>query len=369
MAVATAPAADLGPARAIVTASRRRGRAREVSVTVALALATVAALVVSISLGDFPISLTDVVSAAVGLGDPADEFVVQELRLPRAVTGLLVGLAFGISGAVFQSLANNELASPDVIGITEGASTTAVFMIAVVGAGGMALSAGALAAALGTAALIYVLAYRRGVSGYRLILIGIGVAAALQAGHLLPADPRQPRGGPGGDGVADREPQRASVGARPCRCSSRWSCSSPRRCCWPAACAACNSATTRRAASASASSRRAPRSCSSASGWSRFGTAAAGPVAFVALDLRADRPPARRPRPPRAAGRRPRRGRCCSRLSDVIAREAFGDGRAAGRRHHRHPRRAVPAVAAGAHQPQGHGGLMAEHSDRSPARI
>jgi iron complex transport system permease protein len=110
----------------------------------------------------------------------AREPLLQELRLPRAVCGLLVG-AFGISGAVFQSLAANELASPDVIGINEGASTAAVLMIVVFSTSTVSLSFAALAGGLGTAAIIYVLAYRRGVSGYRLILVGIGVAAGLAA--------------------------------------------------------------------------------------------------------------------------------------------------------------------------------------------
>ena len=73
---------------------------------------------VSISVGDFPIPLRDVVPAIFGYGDEDADFIVRTLRLPRALTGLLVGVAFGLSGAIFQSLARNPLASPDIIGIT-----------------------------------------------------------------------------------------------------------------------------------------------------------------------------------------------------------------------------------------------------------
>jgi iron complex transport system permease protein len=168
-------------ARAIVAAARRRGRPRTVAVTVALAAATFSLACVSISVGDFPIALAEVPGAVFGFGEPDATFIVHNLRLPRIVCGLLVGAAFGMSGAVFQSIVRNELASPDVIGITAGASAAAVLMIVIVGSGAAALSVAALVGALGTAALIYLLAYRRGVQGYRLILVGIGIAAGLGA--------------------------------------------------------------------------------------------------------------------------------------------------------------------------------------------
>ena len=135
----------------------------------------------SISVGDFPIPLGDVLPAVFGYGGPDSDFIVRQLRLPRALTAVLVGAAFGLSGAIFQSLARNPLASPDIIGITAGASASAVFIIVVIGGSGYAVSVGALIGALLTATAIYLLAYRRGVSSYRLILVGIGVAAMLSA--------------------------------------------------------------------------------------------------------------------------------------------------------------------------------------------
>jgi iron complex transport system permease protein len=181
MAATVASTVDLSEARAIVAGARRHGRPRAVAVGAALAVATFAALCVSVSLGEFPIALVDVVPAMLGLGAGDEAFIVQELRLPRALCGLLVGVAFGMSGAIFQSLARNELASPDVIGITAGASTAAVLMIVLAGASSVSLSLAALGGALATASAIYLLAFKRGVSGYRLILVGIGVAAGLSS--------------------------------------------------------------------------------------------------------------------------------------------------------------------------------------------
>jgi iron complex transport system permease protein len=167
--------------RRAVTAALRSGRPRRVVVLAALATATFAAFCTSICVGDFPIPLRDVVPAIFGHGSPDSDFIVRTLRLPRALAALLVGAAFGLSGSVFQLLARNPLASPDIIGITSGASAAAVFMIIVVGASSNAVSAGALAGSLLTAVAIYALAYRRGVSSYRLVLVGIGVAAVLNA--------------------------------------------------------------------------------------------------------------------------------------------------------------------------------------------
>lgn len=173
--------ADLAD-RAIVRSARTTGRGRAVAVSVILAVVGFAAFCLSISVGDFPIPVADVPAALLGLGDPGAAFVVQELRLPRALVALLVGVAFGLSGAIFQSLANNPLASPDIIGITSGASAAAVVVIVLFNGSGSTVSVGALVGASLTALAIYFLAWKRGVSAYRLVLVGIGVTAVLDSG-------------------------------------------------------------------------------------------------------------------------------------------------------------------------------------------
>ncbi|MEW2393850.1 iron chelate uptake ABC transporter family permease subunit [Streptomyces venezuelae] len=158
-----------------------------VLVTLVLAAATFLVFCLSISIGDFPIGLSRVMATLVGRGEQVDEFVIMDLRMPRALAGLVVGIALGVSGAITQSVARNPLASPDILGITGGASAVAVFSVTVSGGAAAAvvdsigLSAAALAGGLCTGLLVYFLAWRRGVDGFRLILIGISVSAVTQA--------------------------------------------------------------------------------------------------------------------------------------------------------------------------------------------
>jgi iron complex transport system permease protein len=145
---------------------------------------------VSIGTGDFKISVPDVLRVLVGNGDPAHEFVVHELRLPRVAVAILVGAALAVSGALTQTFARNALASPDILGVTDGAAAGAVAVIVLGGTAGGTLATslsaiGVTTAALAGAALatfaIYVLAWRQGIDGTRLVLVGIGVGAMLSA--------------------------------------------------------------------------------------------------------------------------------------------------------------------------------------------
>ncbi|MFE5072741.1 FecCD family ABC transporter permease [Streptomyces halstedii] len=156
-------------------------------VTLLLAAASFLVFCLSIAVGDFPIALSRVIATLLGGGEQVDAFVVMDLRMPRALAGLVVGIALGVSGAITQSVARNPLASPDVLGITGGAGTVAVFLVTVSGGTAAAvvstlgLSAAALAGGLTTGLLVYFLAWRRGIDGFRLILIGISVSAVMEA--------------------------------------------------------------------------------------------------------------------------------------------------------------------------------------------
>jgi iron complex transport system permease protein len=143
-------------------------------------------MTLNIGRGDFPISVGDVLSVLAGGGDPGQRFIVLDLRLPRSLTGLLVGAALAVAGAITQSIARNPLASPDMIGFTAGANAAAVCVIVLGGASGWFLGAvglpvAALAGGLLSAFAIYGLAWRRGVQGFRLVLVGIGVDVTLTA--------------------------------------------------------------------------------------------------------------------------------------------------------------------------------------------
>ncbi|MFC1433674.1 FecCD family ABC transporter permease [Streptacidiphilus sp. N1-3] len=152
-------------------------RPRLIAVSAVLAVAVFLVFCWGLSIGDYPISLPDVVKALFGQGDPGTLLVVRDFRLPRAVVGLLVGIAFGASGALFQTMTRNPLASPDMIGITEGAGTAVVAGIVWGWGGALGSQTLGLIGALATALIVYLLAWRGGgVTGYRIILVGIGVS-------------------------------------------------------------------------------------------------------------------------------------------------------------------------------------------------
>tara|TARA_R100001369_G_scaffold92208_1_gene136102 strand:+ start:50434 stop:51402 length:969 start_codon:yes stop_codon:yes gene_type:complete len=146
-----------------------------------LSTCLLAGVLLTLMLGQSFTPLTTVLHVLGGAEVPGAGFTVRELRLPRAVISVLVGACFGLGGIAFQTLLRNPLASPDIIGISTGASTGAVFAIVVLSLSGPAVSMVAIAAGLGVALLIYTLSWRQGVTGGRLILIGIGLAAMLQS--------------------------------------------------------------------------------------------------------------------------------------------------------------------------------------------
>ncbi|MBC9928273.1 MULTISPECIES: iron chelate uptake ABC transporter family permease subunit [unclassified Leucobacter] len=154
-------------------------RARSAKVLVILVLVCLAGFAATLVLGTTVVPIPEVIQALSGNGGAT--FTVLELRLPRAVLGVLTGAAFGMSGAVFQSLLRNPLASPDIIGISAGASAAAAFGIVVLGASGTVVSLLALIGACATAAAIALLAAGPGSATARMILVGIGAAAILKS--------------------------------------------------------------------------------------------------------------------------------------------------------------------------------------------
>jgi iron complex transport system permease protein len=150
-----------------------------------LALLVVAGLAAAMLLGDYPVTPEQIASSLLspftGTAQKGIDFIVLGVRLPRALVALSAGIAFGLSGVLFQGVLRNPLASPDIIGITMGASTAAVGAIIVFHWGGGWLAGAALVGGLATAGLIYLLAWQQGVSPYRVVLVGIGIAAVMTA--------------------------------------------------------------------------------------------------------------------------------------------------------------------------------------------
>ncbi|MEO0494518.1 MAG: iron ABC transporter permease [Actinomycetota bacterium] len=163
----------LGPASALV-------QTRVLWISVAGLAIVFALLVTGLTVGDFPIGRMDALREAFWDRGGEFDFIVNTLRFPRVTVAILAGMCLGMSGAIFQALINNPLVSPDIIGINTGAAVFAVFILAT-GSNVAILPFAAFAGALGTAALIYLLAWKRGISGSRLVLVGIGIQALLSA--------------------------------------------------------------------------------------------------------------------------------------------------------------------------------------------
>ena len=147
---------------------------------IVLALAIVVALV-TLASGEFQIAVPDVIGALFGQASAKIHMVVVEWRLPRTSLALVMGAALGISGAIFQSLTRNPLGSPDVIGFDSGAYTGALVVIILLKGTFYMVAGGALLGGIATALVVYMLAWRGGVQGFRLIIVGIGISAMLNS--------------------------------------------------------------------------------------------------------------------------------------------------------------------------------------------
>lgn len=154
---------------------------RALVVIVVLAAVAAGAAIVLIGSGDYAMTPGEVVSTLFGHGTFQQEFVVTDLRLPRVLVGLLVGAALGVGGAVFQTVSRNPLGSPDVLGFGQGATVGALMVIVLSQGGAAAVAGGAVVGGLVTGVVVYLLAWKRGMHGYRLVLVGIGSAAMLTA--------------------------------------------------------------------------------------------------------------------------------------------------------------------------------------------
>lgn len=157
-------------------------------VLLCLLLVTIGVFIISTGLGEMKINPFTVVSVFFGGGTEMEKLVIQSFRLPRIIIALVVGMSLAVAGGILQGMIRNPLASPDVLGITGGASTAVVLFLAIFSNESNALTVSIqwmpLAAFIGSGIaglLVYTFAWKNGVSPVRLVLIGIGLSALFQA--------------------------------------------------------------------------------------------------------------------------------------------------------------------------------------------
>ncbi|GAA0037000.1 FecCD family ABC transporter permease [Brevibacterium metallidurans] len=161
------------------------GRRIDVRVVVIAGIVTLLALVcgfLGLLLGKFALTPTEVFQGLFGVADKRIvNTVVGEWRAPRILAGIVLGAGLGVSGAVFQSLTRNPLGSPDIIGFSTGAYTGGIVTIILFGTSFVSTAFGAILGGILTALLVYVLTWKGGVQGFRLIIVGIALTAMLNA--------------------------------------------------------------------------------------------------------------------------------------------------------------------------------------------
>ena len=160
--------------------ARRPRLSRTVLLCAGAASAVVGLCLVGLVVGDYPVPVRSAIATALWDRGGEFDFVINSLRLPRLTVAVLAGMCLAASGALFQALIDNPLVSPDIIGIDTGAAAAAVTILAV-GFDSQLLPFAAFGGAFATAAMIFVLAWRRGASGGRIVLVGIGINALLSA--------------------------------------------------------------------------------------------------------------------------------------------------------------------------------------------
>lgn len=163
------------------------------SIIILLILLIIGWFFVSLSTGVIQIAPGDVLKTLFNNGTDRQELILFDFRLPGILLAILIGAGLAVSGVILQGITQNELADPGILGINTGAglavvlflfffrdsldtaSTLSIYMMPLF----------ALIGAVGAAALIYVLAWNKGVNPIRLVLVGIGINAGFSAALVI----------------------------------------------------------------------------------------------------------------------------------------------------------------------------------------
>ncbi|MBU8711764.1 iron ABC transporter permease [Brevibacillus parabrevis] len=161
---------------------KRRPTWKNATIVSSLAVAALILAVFCLSLGSVSIPIRDVVLSLVGMNGEGSDLIITQFRLPRIVAALLIGAALAVSGSLLQGVIRNPLASPDLLGVTGGASVAVVaFMTAFTSYSIHYVPIIAIAGAFAAASVNYSFAWKKGVTPSRLVLIGIGISTAMSA--------------------------------------------------------------------------------------------------------------------------------------------------------------------------------------------
>lgn len=156
-------------------------------VTSMLVLMIFATFLISLNTGSLAISPVDVINTLLGQGSKSHEIAIFDLRLPRILVGILVGVSLAISGAILQGVTRNDLVDSGILGINSGSALFVVVYIFLMNGNvyeGISdltiftMPLVALSGAIFGAFLIYLLSYKNGINSSRLLLIGIGINIA-----------------------------------------------------------------------------------------------------------------------------------------------------------------------------------------------
>ncbi|WP_233190947.1 iron ABC transporter permease [Sporosarcina sp. P19] len=139
------------------------------------------AAVLSLMIGPVSFSIQEIWNGIFIANDTMERRIVWELRFPRVLVGMIVGISLAVAGAILQGVMRNPLADPGIIGVSSGAGLAATVIMIIYPAYIMFLPLAAFLGALATAVVIYALSWRGGASPLRIILVGVAINAVIGA--------------------------------------------------------------------------------------------------------------------------------------------------------------------------------------------
>lgn len=159
-----------------------KSRAFRLSVLAVFAVLTGAVMAGSLVFGSAEISFGRIVEILLGPAEGTDGMVIWNIRLPRNLTGALVGADLAVSGAILQAVMKNPLADPGIVGVSSGAGLAGVVMLIFVPDAALLLTPAAFVGAMLSAGAVYALAWKNGIRPSRIILAGVAVSTFLGSG-------------------------------------------------------------------------------------------------------------------------------------------------------------------------------------------